>query len=68
MLRPVILRESMMWIIQLQASTSEMISAITQPVRKAVSEVCLGVDDMHLLGNKALVVRAEIRPSNIVLL
>jgi hypothetical protein len=49
-------------IIQLQATTSERISLITEYVRRIVSDECLGVDDVHLLGNKALILRSEIFP------
>ena len=34
-------------------------------VRRAVSRVCGGVDDMQLLGQKALVLRAEIYPEKL---
>jgi hypothetical protein len=51
--------------IQLQAFVSGSIGFIANNVRLAVSHVCLGVDDMQLLGNKALVVRAEIYSENL---
>ena len=34
-------------------------------IRKVVSRVCGGIDDMHLLGYKALVIRAEIYPEKL---
>lgn len=54
--------------IQLQAVSTERIIVITELIRKIVSDVCLGVDDVHLLGNKAVVFRAEIYPKKIALL
>ncbi|ASP40706.1 hypothetical protein CHH28_19425 [Bacterioplanes sanyensis] len=54
--------------IQLQGSTLESSRKITNDVRSTVSKICLGVDDMQLLGNKALVVRAEIYPEKLELL
>ena len=51
--------------IQLQGSTLESIIKITNDVRMSVSKVCLGVDDMHTLGNQALVLRAEIYPEKL---
>ncbi len=52
-------------IIQIQGSVSEPIGLVTNKARAAVSNICLGIDDMHLLGNKALVLRAEITPNNL---
>jgi len=52
-------------IIQIQGSVSESIGLVTNKARAAVSHICLGIDDMHLLGNKALVLRAEITPDNL---
>ena len=46
--------------IQLQASTQEPIRNIMSNARATVSKVCGGIDDMNLLGNKALIIRAEI--------
>lgn len=51
--------------IQLQASVQEPIGNITNSARSAVSRVCLGIDDMRLLGSKALVIRAEIYPEKL---
>lgn len=51
-----------MRIIQLQAKTSEKILVITEHARRIMSDFCLGVDDVHLLGNKALILRSEIYP------
>ncbi|MBQ0785799.1 MAG: hypothetical protein KBT66_16365 [Amphritea sp.] len=55
-------------IIQIQCSTLESIGNITNDARAIVSKVCLGVDDMKLLGNKALVLRAEIYPDRLLTL
>jgi hypothetical protein len=52
-------------IIQIQGSVKESIKKITSDVRNAVSHVCLGVDDMQLLGNKALVIKAEVFPDDL---
>lgn len=38
---------------------------MTEDIRSVVSTICCGIDDMHLLGNKALVLRAEIFPSDL---
>jgi len=48
--------------IQVQGSVQESIDKIAIDARTAVSRVCLGVDDLQLLGSKALVFRAEILP------
>lgn len=48
--------------IQLQGSVQESIVRITNQVRSVVSKVCLGIDDINVLGSKALVLRAEIYP------
>ena len=55
-------------IIQIQGSVSEPIGLMTNKARAAVSNICLGIDDIHLLGNKALVLRAEITPENLPIL
>lgn len=55
-------------IIQVTATSREPIRKITEDVRLAVSRACSGVDDMHLLGAKALVVRAEILPEKLSVL
>ena len=52
-------------IIQIQGSVQEPIGKITSDARVTVSKVCLGIDDMQLLGNKALVFRAEIYPAKL---
>jgi hypothetical protein len=52
-------------IIQIQASVIEPIAVIANDARRTVSEICLGIDDMQLLGNKALVLRAEIYPEKL---
>lgn len=52
-------------IIQIRASTPHPISDIINSVRSTVSDVCLGIDDMNLLGNKALVVRTDITSEKI---
>jgi len=49
--------------IQIQGSVQEPIGKVTSIIRNTVSNVCLGIDDMQLLGNKALVLRAEIFPT-----
>jgi len=48
--------------IQLQGTVLEPIGSITHDARTAVSKICVGIDDMKLLGNKALVFSAEIYP------
>jgi len=53
-------------IIQLQGTALEPIGDITYTVRTTVSKICLGIDDMQLLGNKALVIRAEIYPEKLL--
>lgn len=55
-------------IIQLQGSVLESIVKITSKARFAVSKVCLGIDDMNVLGNKALVLRTEIYPLDLTAL
>jgi hypothetical protein len=52
-------------VIQIQGSVLESIGEITSKTRKTVSEVCLGIDDIQLLGNKALILRAEIYPGKL---
>ncbi len=52
-------------LIQIQGSVLEPIAKITNDVRASVSKVCLGIDDMQLLGNKALVLRVEIYPGKL---
>lgn len=54
--------------INIMASTKLTIRSITEDTRALVSKLFGGVDDMHQLGNKALVVRAEIYPDKISLL
>lgn len=44
---------------------SKSIGVIANEARKTVSEICLGLDDVRLLGNKAAVLRAEISPENL---
>jgi hypothetical protein len=51
--------------IQLKASTQEPLRNITENARVAMSKLCGGIDDMHQLGNKALVIRAEIYPEKL---
>jgi hypothetical protein len=46
-------------LLQLQATTQKPISMVTSDIRTAVSNVCCGIDDIHMLGNMALVLRAE---------
>jgi hypothetical protein len=52
-------------IIQIQGFVSKSIGVIANEARKTVSEICLGIDDIRLLGNKAVVFRAEISPENL---
>lgn len=52
-------------IIQIQASVVEPIGVITNETRTAVSKICLGIDDVQLPGNKAIVFRAEIYPEKL---
>jgi hypothetical protein len=52
-------------LLQLQAATQKSISKVTNDIRIVVSNVCCGIDDMHMLGNKALVLRAEIFPKKL---
>ena len=52
-------------IIQIEASVVEPIGVITNEARTAVSKICLGIDDVQLLGNKAIVFRAEIDPEKL---
>ncbi|MEH6347461.1 MAG: hypothetical protein V7785_20360 [Bermanella sp.] len=47
-------------IIQIQGTVLEPIVNVSDKIRLAVSEACYGVDDMHMLGSKALVLRAEV--------
>ena len=51
--------------IQLQGTVLQPIDKITNDARTAVSKICVGIDDMKLLGNKALVFRAEIYPKRL---
>ncbi len=53
-------------IIQIQGTVLEPIGDITSTLRTTVSKICLGIDDMQLLGNKALVIRAEIYPDKLL--
>jgi len=52
-------------VIQIQGSVLSQIGEITETARMTVSEICLGIDDMQLLGNKALVLRTEINPEKL---
>ncbi|GLP95590.1 hypothetical protein [Paraferrimonas sedimenticola] len=54
-----------MQFIQLQASTQQPINSLTLQIRERMASVCGGIDDMTRLGNKALVVRAEIYPEKL---
>ncbi len=55
-------------LLHLQATTRHPLRQITDDVRGSVSRLCGGLDDLQRLGNKALVVRAEIYPENVLLL
>lgn len=57
-----------MKIIQLQASVQYPIRNIMDEVRKIVSNICGGIDDMCLLGDKALVIRAEVYTESLSIL
>ena len=57
-----------MKMIQIQGSVIQPIGKITNDARTIVSKICLGVDDIQLLGNKALVLRAEIYPKKLPML
>ena len=37
-------------LLQLQATTQKPINRVTNDIRTAVSNVCCGIDDMHMLG------------------
>jgi len=50
-------------LIQLQAISDKPLRDMTEAIRVSVSRACGGIDDMHQLGDKALVVRAEIVPA-----
>lgn len=52
-------------IIQIQGFVSKPIGMITNEARTTVSNNCLGIDEMRLLGNKALVLRTEITPEDL---
>ncbi|MEH6358607.1 MAG: hypothetical protein V7745_06430 [Pseudomonadales bacterium] len=52
-------------LIQVRASVQEPLRIVMDKVRATVSKVCGGIDDMQLLGNKALVIRAEIYPEKL---
>jgi hypothetical protein len=54
--------------IQIQGSVLEPIGKITSDARMTVSKICLGIDDMQLLGNKALIFRVEISPGKLATL
>jgi hypothetical protein len=52
-------------IIQLQGSVVAPIGVITNEARTVVSKICLGIDDIQLLGNKALVLQTEVYPGKL---
>ncbi len=54
-----------MKLIHLQSSVHKPLRNIIDNARVTVSRVCGGIDDMNMLGNKALVIRAEIYPSKL---
>lgn len=47
-------------LLQIQGTHLKPIIEITHEIRSAVNEACFGIDDMHMLGSKTLVLRAEI--------
>lgn len=55
-------------VIKVIAGAIEPIRKLTDNARVAVSGVCGGVDGMHVLGSKALVIRAEVYPKQLPLL
>jgi hypothetical protein len=55
-------------LLHVQASTQQSLRVGMDDIRKVASRVCGGIDDMHLLGYKALVIRAEIYPEKLPLL
>jgi hypothetical protein len=52
-------------LLHVQASTQQPIRVGMDDIRKVVSRVCGGIDDMQLLGYKALVIRAEFYPEKL---
>ncbi len=54
--------------IQIQGSVFEPIGVIASEARTVIAKICLGIDDIQLLGNKALVIRAEIDPKKLQIL
>jgi len=48
--------------IPIQAVVDTPLREVLDEIRVAVSRACGGIDDMHLLGDKALVIRTEIVP------
>jgi hypothetical protein len=52
-------------LLHVQASTQQSLRAGMGDIRKVVSRVCGGIDDMQLLGYKALVIRAVIYPEKL---
>ncbi|MDD5394415.1 MAG: hypothetical protein PHE17_15475 [Thiothrix sp.] len=55
-------------LIQLQAVTEQSLQVVMHDARSVVSRICGGLDDMQQLGNKMLVIRAEIFPDRIAAL
>ena len=51
---------------QITGTTQKPLNTIVEDMRGIVSRICHGIDEMHLLGNKALVVRAEIDPGKLL--
>ena len=52
-------------LLYIQATTQQSLRVAINDIRKVVSRVCGGIDDMQLLGYKALVIRAEIYPEKL---
>ena len=52
-------------LLYVQATTQQSLRVGMNDIRKVVSRVCGGIDDMQMLGYKALVIRAEIFPEKL---
>lgn len=52
-------------LLYVQATTQQSLRVALNDIRMVVNRVCGGIDDMQLLGYKALVIRAEINPEKL---
>ena len=52
-------------LLYVQATTQQSLRMALNDIRLVISRVCGGIDDMQLLGYKALVIRAEINPEKL---